>query len=157
MTREMILRNRLEMASHNLMCYSETYAMQTPKADYEEQHKEATAEVDILKTWLKEFHNTRIGSVREFIGHITGWSVGSTYDGCPLAIILYFEVDTGACYLDGDRRIFEIGPEVQKWFVGENGGCGSYDIEKDRRSSRHIKITVDRIDYVRRIEWVIEE
>ena len=54
MTREMILRNRLEMVSHNLYCYSANYLMTTPKGGYEEQHKEAAIEVEILTTWLKE-------------------------------------------------------------------------------------------------------
>ena len=55
MTREMILTNRLEMASHNLYCYSANYLMDTPKAGYEKEHTEAAAEVELLKAWLKEF------------------------------------------------------------------------------------------------------
>ena len=31
MKREQFLRNRLEMASHNLMCYSANYSMTEPK------------------------------------------------------------------------------------------------------------------------------
>ena len=49
MTREMILRNRLEMASHNLLCYSANYLCDTPKDGMEEEHKEAAAEVEMLK------------------------------------------------------------------------------------------------------------
>jgi len=55
MTREMILRDRLDMACHNLLCYSETYLMDTPKAGYEKKHAEAAAEVEMLEDWLKEF------------------------------------------------------------------------------------------------------
>ena len=157
MTREKILRDRLEMASHNLMCYSVNLLMDTPKAGYEKQHKEAATEVEMLKAWLNEFHSSRVDSTREFIGHIDGWRIESTYDGRPLATILMFEVDTGAYYLDGDRRVFELGPEVQSWFIGENDNCGKYDIEKDRRDSRLITITVDRVEYVRSIEWVEEQ
>jgi hypothetical protein len=55
MTRETILRNRLEMASHNLFCYSDNYLMNTPKAGYDTEHQDAAAEVEILQNWLKEF------------------------------------------------------------------------------------------------------
>ena len=157
MTREDILINRLEMASHNLYCYSENYLMDTPKAGHEEEHKAAAAEVEILKVWLKEFHRTNSNSTREFIGHISGWGRSKTYDGCPLANWLSFEVETGAPYLYGDQRKFNIGPEVQGWFVGENGSCGKYDMEKHERSSRRVKITVDKIEYVRSIEWIADE
>ena len=157
MTREWILRNRLEMASHNLMCYSKNYLMDTPKDGCEVQHKEAAAEVELLTAWLKEFPSTRIDSTVEFVGHITGWSWDRSYDGRRHAMNLNFEVDTGASYFYGDRRIFGIGPEVQAWFVTENGGCGSYDIEKERRESWLVRITVDLIQCVRKIEWAVEE
>jgi len=157
MTREFILRNRLEMASHNLYCCSANYLCTIPKQDKEKEFIEATAEVEILKAWLKEFHRSNSNSTREFVGHISGWNGGKTYDGQPLAKDLYFEVDTGAGYLDGDRRTFGIAPEVQDWFIGKDGKCGKYDIEKDRRNSRRIKITVDKIEYVRSIEWVVAE
>jgi len=159
MTRETFLREKLEMASHNLMCYSKNYAMDTPKEGYEERYREAGAEVEMLKVWLKEFHNTRTDSTREFIGYISSTGYGKAYDGKRLATMLGFEVDTGVPYpfIYGDRRTFGIGPDVQSWFVGENGGCGSYDIEKDRRDSRLVRITVDVSDYVLSIEWVEEE
>lgn len=157
MTRETILRNRLDMALHNLQCYSANLLMTEPKEGCEAEYHEAVAEVEMLKAWLKEFHFTRTDGTREFVGHITGWSGARTYDGKPLAKDLGFEVDTGAGYLYGDGRIFNIGLEVQNWFVGEDGKCGSYDIEKDRRCSRLVKITVDWIEFVRSIEWVVNE
>jgi len=130
--------------------------MDTPKEGRVEQYKESAAEVEMLKAWLKEFHNTRTDSTREFVGYITSTGYGEAYDGKLLATSLGFEVETGAPYLYGDKRTFGIGPEVMGWFVGENGGCGSYDIEKDRRDSRLVKITVDISDFVRMIEWVEE-
>ena len=157
MTREMILRNRLEIASHNLYCLSDNYLCTTPKAGKEDEHKEAAAEVEMLKAWLKEFHRTHTDSTVEYVGHICGWAGDRTYDGRPLVKDLRFEVDTGAGFLYGDRRTFGIGPEVQSWFIGEDGRCGSYDIEKDQRRSRLVKITVDRIEYVRAIEWLVAE
>jgi hypothetical protein len=159
MTREMILRNRLEMASHNLDCYSADYLGATPKEGMEKEHAEAAAEVEVLEAWLKEFHSSRTDSTREFIGTINGWCGCSTWDGKPMARDLRFDVDIGIDF-DGDERQFGIGPEVMDWFIGENDGCGRYDIEKDRRygpGSRLIKITVDRINYVRSVEWVEAE
>lgn len=157
MTREMILRNRLEMASHNLYCSSANYLCTIPKEGKEEDHKEASAEVEMLKAWLNEFHRTNSDSTIEFIGHLNNVSHGRTYDGNQLADRIEFEVDTGADYLYGDRRIINVGPEVQDWFVGGEFGCGRYDSEKDHRDSRLLKITVDRINYIRSIEWVANE
>ena len=54
-------------------------------------------------------------------------------------------------------RLFHLGVEVQGWFIGEHNACGKYDIEKDRRDSRLLKITVDSINCVRYIEWVVNE
>ena len=152
--REMILRNRLEMVRHNLSCYSANCLCDTPKEGMEVEYKAARTEVEMLNTWLNEFHSTRTDSTREFIGCICGWKCGETYYGGPLAESLFFEVDTGAYSTGGDRRMFEIGNEVQCWFVGKDG---KYDIEKDRRNSRLVKITVDRIGFVRNIEWVFAE
>jgi len=146
------------MAAHNLQCYSANWAMDTPKEGYESEHKEAAEEVEMLQTWLKEFQRDTKDSVREFVGHISATSHGRTYDGRNIADEIEFEVDTGARYTQGDERIFHLGQEVQSWFVGEDGTCcGRYDIEKDRRDSRLLKITVDSINYVRSIEWVVNE
>lgn len=159
MTREMILRNRLKMAEHNLHCFSADYLGSTPKEGMEAEHTEAAAEVEMLEVWLKEFRSTRLDSTREFVGHINGWSGGRTYDGKPMAQDLRFEVDTGASYLYGDERMFDIGHEVQDWFIGEDGKCGRYDIEKDNRYGRGrlIRITVDQINCIRSIEWVVAD
>jgi hypothetical protein len=157
LTRENFLRDRLEMAQHNLDCYSSNFSCTSPKEGMENQHKETAAEVEMLRTWLKEFHSTNTESTREFTGNINGWSSGTTWNGKPLAIVLDFEVETGADYLYGDRRIFNLSSDVQHWFIGENGGCGKYDTEKDCRESRLVKITVDKIEYVRSIEWAVNE
>lgn len=157
MIRQTILRNRLDMASHNLHCYSANLLMTEPKEGFEAEHEEAAAEVEMLKTWLKEFHRTNSESVIEFIGHINVISYGRTYDGKPKADTIEFEVDTGASYLYGDRRILRVGQEAQDWFVGGEHGCGRYDTEKDHRDSRLIKITVDIINCIRSIEWAEDE
>lgn len=157
MTRETILRNRLELASHNLFCCSANYLCTVPKEGQEKDFQEYAAEVEMLKAWLKEFHRTNSDSIIEFVGHISYVSCGRTYDGIPIADDIEFKVDTGADYFDGDCRIFRIGQEVLDWFIGGEHGCGRYDAEKDHRDSRLLKITVDRINYVRSIEWVVDE
>jgi|GEM_PF-5813246 len=55
MTRETILRNRLQMAEHNLQCCSANYLCTVPREGHEDEYKEAAAEVEILENWLKEF------------------------------------------------------------------------------------------------------
>ena len=57
MTRETILRNRLEMTNHNLYCCSENYLMTKPKKGMEQEHKKVAEEVEILTAWIKEFQN----------------------------------------------------------------------------------------------------
>jgi len=54
MTRETILRNRLDMASHNLLCCSANYLCTVPKVGMEAEHRQAADEVEILEAWLKE-------------------------------------------------------------------------------------------------------
>ncbi len=157
MKREQFLRNRLEMASHNLMCYSANYSMTEPKEGFEAEYKEASEEVEMLQAWIKEFLPDRSDAMRAFIGHINCIQYGKTWDGEPRATEIEFEVDTGEWYTRGDVRIFYLGVEVQGWFIGENNACGKYDIEKDHRDSRLLKITVGSINSVRFIEWVIDE
>ena len=57
-TREKVLRDALEMAIHNMYCYSKNWGGNVPKEGHEKEHAEATAEVKILETWLKEFNYT---------------------------------------------------------------------------------------------------
>ena len=57
--RESILRERLEMAQHNLLCYSKTYLCNAPMEGKENEFKKSLAEIEILKAWLKEFHSAR--------------------------------------------------------------------------------------------------
>lgn len=42
---ESIIREKHEMACHNLLCYSATYGMDTPKAGLEVEFKAASQEV----------------------------------------------------------------------------------------------------------------
>jgi hypothetical protein len=119
----------------------------------ENQHKETAAEVKMLEVWLKEFHSTRIDSTREFIGIINSIFYGRTSDRKPFVELINFGIktDENSC-LNGDVRIFHAGQEVQDWIIS-----GQYDSEKDRRGSRLLKITVDRIEHIRSMEWVIAE
>jgi len=153
MCRERILRERLEMARHNLFCYSKNYLCTAPKEGNEEQYKDTSAEVKILEAWLKEFHSSRSDSTREFVGYINSYYTAKAVDKEPLALSVEFKVETEDDYL-GDVRVFYIGQEVQNWFIGSDN---KFDSEKDHRESRLLKITVDRIEYIRSIEWVVKE
>jgi hypothetical protein len=149
MTREEILRKRLQMARRNLSCCS--YYIGKPKEGMEKEYEETAAEIKILETWLKEFHSTRTDSTREFVGHISVTTCDQTYDGKPSVYSIEFEVDTGDDY-QGDRRTFRVGEEVQNWIIS-----GKFDIERERRDSRLVKITVDKIEFVHSIEWAVTE
>ena len=62
MKREQILRNRLEMAQHILLCYSANYAMDTPMKGCETEYRGALEEVQMLEVWLKEFRRLPFGN-----------------------------------------------------------------------------------------------
>lgn len=49
MTRETILRNSLEMATHNLQCYSKNWEMTEPKDGCETEYKEAAEACEVSK------------------------------------------------------------------------------------------------------------
>lgn len=158
MTREQILRSHLEMARHNLGSYSKGWSLDKPKEGYETEYKDTIEEIHLLETWLKEFHRSNSDSIVTYIGYLDSASYAPCYDGKTRANEIEFEVDTGAGFMYGDRRILKVGVEVQDWFIGESGSCcGRYDIEKDRRDSRKLRITVDTINVVRFIEWAEEE
>lgn len=43
------LEERLEMATHNLLCYSKNYLMTEPRPGFEREYQEALHEVEALK------------------------------------------------------------------------------------------------------------
>ncbi|MCL2210828.1 MAG: hypothetical protein FWB95_02780 [Treponema sp.] len=57
MTRENILQKSLEMAKHNLYCYSADYLSSRPKAGYEKEYAQTKEEINVLESWLKEIQN----------------------------------------------------------------------------------------------------
>lgn len=154
MTRREILKNRLEMARHNLYCASDDYAMSRAKEGYEAEYKEALEEVKILESWVKEFPSRREDGVREFVGHISATSYKKNIYGRAYMDEVEFGVETGEGIAYADDRIFHAGKEVQDWFIGDDGsGCGRYDTEKDSQNSVLVKIEVDSINCIRSIEW----
>lgn len=54
MTKRDVLQKAIEMANHNVFCYSANYLMTEPKAGYEKEHKEAVEELQILESILQE-------------------------------------------------------------------------------------------------------
>jgi hypothetical protein len=53
--RKAFLDARLQMASHNLLCYSANYAMTMPKVGHETEWAKSAKEVAELQDWLKEY------------------------------------------------------------------------------------------------------
>lgn len=60
MTKTEILKKSLDMAYHNLLCYSENYLTTKFKEGYEEDWKSTLEEVEILESMIKEIENPPI-------------------------------------------------------------------------------------------------
>ena len=56
-----ILKDRLDMCYHNLMCYSTNLLMDTPKPEWSNEWHEALAEIKTIESWLDdtEFNNEK--------------------------------------------------------------------------------------------------
>ncbi len=50
----MALEEQLEMAMHNLLCYSKNYLMTEPKPGFEQEHQDAVQEVERLERLLNQ-------------------------------------------------------------------------------------------------------
>jgi hypothetical protein len=153
-TREQILRDCFEMARHNLSCYSENGAWKASRSGCEEEYETAKQEIEILTAWLNEFPSTRLDATRRFVGHINGWSRRRNLYGQAYIEQVNFEVETGADYLNGDKRTFGINFHIgRKWMGGEDDPCGKYDREKDHRDSRYVVIEVNHINTIVSLDW----
>ena len=49
-----ILKDVLDMAEHNLMCYSKNLLMDEPKDGYEDKWNEQANKIRVLEKWIKE-------------------------------------------------------------------------------------------------------
>jgi len=157
MTRETILRKALEMAQHNLCCYSANYLNTTPKKGYEKQFEENSKEAEIIETWLKEFPSTYRDVNRVFVGHIGGWSCQRNFEDRSYISNVDFYVATGAEPIYDDVRSFGIAFELGREWLGSEDGCGIYDSEKDDRKSREIVIEVNSINTIVAMKWKVDE
>lgn len=52
MTEKELLKKYYDIASHNLLCYSANYFMDTPKNGFEKDWKEAKAECELLESMI---------------------------------------------------------------------------------------------------------
>lgn len=165
LTRNELLRQIYEQECHNLLCYSKTYGMNTPKDGYEKEWKESNEKVELLKQMLDElpkrvyvpeadkyeFQKTFIGSVSEFASRLT-----KTDNPHPYIENLTLSINgIGNAYSDREDRIFEIDHELGiKWFLQDK-----YDIERHQRydldKSTDLKVTVEGTRIVK-IEWAVE-
>lgn len=64
-----LLKKYLDMASHNLLCYSKNYAMTEPKDEYEKEWQETREEIELLKEMIKdtEKEKTAVPLEQQFI------------------------------------------------------------------------------------------
>lgn len=51
-----LLKKYLDMACHNLLCYSKNYAMSEPKEQFVQEWNEAQEEIELLKEMVKEIN-----------------------------------------------------------------------------------------------------
>lgn len=54
MTKKDVLQKAIDLANHNVFCYSANYLMTEAKAGYEKEHKEAIEEARLLEEILQE-------------------------------------------------------------------------------------------------------
>jgi hypothetical protein len=164
MNRETILREVKEMQEHNLSCYSKNYLCEKPKDGYEEKWQEAKERLQLITRMLDELphlvydqEKDTSNTVRVFCGSVDGYAIGTTHteDPHPYITKIDFSVDDGDNrYSDDIRYLFEIDHQLGiDWFIS-----GWYDKERHLRygeSKGHtVKITVDIINFIRKIEWV---
>lgn len=54
MNEKKFINKCMDMACHNLLCYSANYAMTQPKKGYEKEWKEAQEEINIIESITKK-------------------------------------------------------------------------------------------------------
>ncbi len=154
--RHTILSEALEMARHNIQCYSKDYLDKEPKEDHIQQWKDAKRTAMILKQMLDEFGSyVDIAGEYEkyhvFIGSIGSTSTTKNIENQPIIDTVEIDISHNS-YDYEDRRIFHCGSECQSFLLDD------YDIERHRRydegKGHTVKLYVDKINYIRKIEWV---
>jgi len=60
-----ILQKNLDMASHNLFCYSNTALLNSPKEKYAEEWLQSKLEIEELEKWINEINNDIIDKAYE--------------------------------------------------------------------------------------------
>jgi hypothetical protein len=60
--RNELLQKYLEMANHNLLCYSRNYAMTEFKDGYKKEWNEANEEIELLESMIKDFDKSNENS-----------------------------------------------------------------------------------------------
>ena len=164
MNREAILRELKETQEHNLSCYSRNYLNEKPKDGYEKEWQEAKEKLQIVIRMLDELphrvydrENDTTDTLRVFYGSVDGYATSMTHtqDSHRYITKIDFGVDDGDNGHSGDiRYLFEIDHQLGiDWFIS-----GRYDIERhtryDEGKGDMVKITVDNINVIRKIEWV---
>lgn len=163
LTRIDVLRSALNMANHNLNCYSETYAMDAPKAGYKDEWAKAKEESDILSQMINEYlhysHDDEYGNpvrYRKYICTIGTICAGKNLNNETYIEHLEIEIDTpGREHCHKEQRIVFVDKPSSDYLLAE------YDERRhrcyDAGVSSSIILYVDNINYVRKVEWVSSE
>ena len=150
MNRYDILKKAQDMAAHNLLCYSKTYGMDTPKDGQEAEWQSAKEELEIIDGMIAELpHRVNGEEMRVYKGVVSSHSVMPTFDGGSYVDTVELSIDCGDDYNVLLRIDRETGEE---WFIN-----GRYDTERHARyaegKSAKIRVYVDSINYIRKVEF----
>ena len=154
--RRSLIQQAHEMALHNLHCYSKDHLNKEPKADCLQEWKDAKRSAMIWQQMLDELGSyapisDSLEKYHIFVGSIGSTSTTKNIENQP--IIDTVEVDISHNSYDyEDRRIFHCGWECQSFLLDD------YDIERhsryDEGKGHTVRLYVDNINYIRKIEWV---
>ncbi len=145
-SRRRMLQEFYAMVCHNLMCYSFTLAMDSPKKGFEAEWGDAKEKVQLLKQMLQEFPDKEGKSL--YIGRIDHWIKHK--DACYCV----FEIASPAFDLS-------LSPLLQIFRVEED----IYEVWKDSAEMRQERFKEDKPDLLKvrvkkgsiyNIEWMEE-
>lgn len=165
-TRQMVLRKAMEMANHNVSCYSSNLRMDTPKAGHEADWKKAKEQTAVLRQMLDEYaaysHTAENGQdvhYSKYIGTFDSWSTRSSNSEPAQSYVslVHFRIDTPE-WATGDEqvRLFEVDTCVSDILLS-----GEYDVKRHKRYyagvTANIVIYVDTCQFIRKLEWVASD
>ena len=160
--KQSVLEEMKEMAWHNVLCYSENYAMTEPKDGMREDWEKALAKAKIIDRMLDELPiHIQYDEVmkmrrylRKYVGHIGAWSssITKTEDPHPYVSLVEFDLEKSGSY-DSDSRLLRINHQLGIDYILS----GQYDIDRHKRydegKTATLQITVDSLGIIQEMRW----